>query len=116
MWFKNLQVYRFPTLWDITPARLGEQLGRHAFRSCTSYELQTRGWASPRDNDLLVHAVNGQLLIALCTEKKLLPASVIKEVSKAKAGELEERQGFKPGRKQLRDEPPIQPGSGRRPG
>ena len=103
MWFKNLQVYRFPAPWDITPARLGEQLGRHAFRSCTSYELQTQGWASPRDNDLLVHAVNGQLLIALCTEKKLLPASVIKEVTKTRASELEVRQGFKPGRKQLRE-------------
>lgn len=103
MWFKNLQVYRFPAPWDITPARLGEQLGRHAFRSCTSYELQTQGWASPRDNDLLVHAVNGQLLIALCTEKKLLPASVIKEVTKTRASELEQRQGFKPGRKQLRE-------------
>lgn len=103
MWFKNLQVYRFPAPWDITPARLGEQLGRHAFRSCTSYELQTQGWASPRDNDLLVHAVNGQLLIALGTEKKLLPASVIKEVTKTRASELEQRQGFKPGRKQLRE-------------
>ena len=103
MWFKNLQIYRFPAPWDITPARLGEQLARHAFRACTSYELQTQGWASPRDNDLLVHAVHGQLLIALGAEKKLLPASVIKEVTKEKAAELEDRQGFTPGRKQLRE-------------
>ena len=103
MWFKNLQIFRFPAPWEITPARLSEQLARHAFRSCTSYELQTQGWASPRDNDLLVHAVHGQLLIALGTEKKLLPASVIKEVTKEKAAELEDRQGFTPGRKQLRE-------------
>jgi recombination associated protein RdgC len=103
MWFKNLQVYRFPAPWDITPAQLDQQLARHAFRSASSYEMQTHGWASPRDNDSLVHAVNGQLLITLGAEKKLLPASVIKEVTKAKAAELEERQGFKPGRKQVRE-------------
>ncbi len=103
MWFKNLQVYRCPAPWDISPRQLQEQLSRHAFRPASSFELQTQGWASPRENDLLVHAVNGQFLIALGAEKKLLPASVIKEVTKEKAASLEELQGFKPGRKQLRD-------------
>lgn len=98
MWLKNLQIYRFPAPWEITPTQLHDQLVRHAFRACASYELQTQVWTSPRDNDLLVHAVNGQLLIALGTEKKLLPASVIKEATKDKAAELEERQGFKSGR------------------
>ena len=65
--------------------------------------MQSQGWISPRDNGLLVHEVNKQLLFALGTEKKLLPASVINQVSKAKAVEIEEQQGFKPGRKQLRE-------------
>ena len=78
-------------------------MGRHAFRAATGYEMQTQGWASPRDDGGLVHTVNGQMLISLCTEKKLLPASVIKEVTKAKALEAEERQGYKPGRKQMRE-------------
>ncbi len=103
MWFKNLQVFRFPAPWNITIAQLEEQLNRTPFRSCTSYELQTQGWASPRENGALVHAVNGQWLIALGTEKKLLPASVIKELVKVRALDMEQRQGFKPGRKQLRE-------------
>ena len=103
MWFKNLQVYRFPAPWKISASSLEEQLGRHVFRATSGYEMQTQGWASPRDDGGLVHAVHGQLLISLCTEKKLLPSSVIKEAVKAKAIEAEERQGYKPGRKQLRD-------------
>jgi len=103
MWFRNLQVYRFPAPWKISASSLEEQLGRHAFRAATGYEMQTQGWASPRDDGGLVHTVNGQMQISLCTEKKLLPASVIKEVTKAKALEAEERQGYKPGRKQMRE-------------
>ena len=103
MWFRNLQVYRFPAPWNISASNLEEQLGRQAFRATSGFEMQTQGWASPREDGGLVHSVNGQMLISLRTEKKLLPASVIKEATRAKAIEAEERQGYKPGRKQLRD-------------
>ena len=103
MWFRNLQVYRFPAPWKIDASRLEEQLGRHVFRAASGFEIQTQGWASPRDDGGLVHSINGQMLISLCTEKKLLPASVIKEEIKVRAIEAEERQGYKPGRKQLRE-------------
>ena len=96
-------MYRFPAPWKISASSFEEQLGRNAFRSASGFEMQTQGWASPRDDGGLVHTVHGQMLISLCTEKKLLPASVIKEVTKAKAIEAEERQGYKPGRKQMRD-------------
>lgn len=103
MWFKNLQVYRFPAPWDIAPAHLAEQLTRHPFRPVSGYEIQSSGWAPPRDNGTLVHALNGQMLIALGSEKKLLPSSVVKEEIKVRALKAEEMQGYKPGRKQLRD-------------
>jgi recombination associated protein RdgC len=61
------------------------------------------GWASPRNNDQLVHSVNQQLLLLLTTEKKLLPSTIINQVTKAKAAELEEQQGFAPGRKAMKD-------------
>jgi recombination associated protein RdgC len=65
--------------------------------------MQTEGWVSPRDNGMLVHTVNRQMLLQLGTEKKLLPSTVINQVSKARAAELEEQQGFKPGRKQMKE-------------
>jgi recombination associated protein RdgC len=39
----------------------------------------------------------------LGTEKKLLPSSVINQVAKAKAAELEEQQGFPPGKKAMKE-------------
>ncbi|HEX2530182.1 MAG TPA: recombination-associated protein RdgC, partial [Burkholderiaceae bacterium] len=89
--------------WTATPEQLQARLAPHAFVPCSSLELQSQGWVSPRDNDMLVHAVNRQLLLQLGTEKKLLPATVINQVAKARAAELEEQQGFKPGRKQMKE-------------
>jgi recombination associated protein RdgC len=103
MWFKNLQIYRLPAPWAVSAEQLEANLAPQAFAGCSSLELQSQGWMSPRENGQLVHTVNRQLLLLLGTEKKLLPSSVINQVAKAKAAELEEQQGFKPGRKQMKE-------------
>lgn len=103
MWFKNLQIYRLVSNWAVTGAKLEESLAKQQFEPCSSAEMSSQGWISPRDNGQLVHTVGRQMLLRLCTEKKLLPASVINQVTKARAAELEDQQGFKPGRKQLKE-------------
>ncbi|MFZ6655881.1 recombination-associated protein RdgC [Undibacterium sp. TJN19] len=101
MWFKNLQVFRLTQPWRITGDELHAQLAKIQFSQVASNEMQSQGWDSPRGNDQLVHAVNKQFLLSLATEKKLLPSSVINQVTKARALELEEEQGFAPGRKAM---------------
>jgi len=103
MWFKNLQIYRLPAPWDYTPEQLEKALAPQSFVPATSNELLRQGWDTPRPNGGLVHVVNKQMLILLGTEKKLLPASVINQVAKAKAAELEEAQGFAPGKKAMKE-------------
>ena len=103
MWFKNLQIYRLPAPWAMSQDQLEAALAPQAFHAANSLDLQNQGWASPRENGALVHAVNQQFLLCLATEKKLLPSSVVNQVSKAKAAEIEEQQGFKPGRKQMKE-------------
>jgi len=103
MWFKNLQLHRLPAPWSVTPGQMEKWLAPHAFAPGSSVEMQSHGWASPRDNGSLVYALNGQMLLTFRAEKKLLPASVVTQVTKARAAELEEQQGFKPGRKQMRE-------------
>ncbi|AZG13384.1 MULTISPECIES: recombination-associated protein RdgC [Cupriavidus] len=103
MWFKNLQIHRFSAPWTLSAEDVEASLAKHAFYPGTSLEMQTQGWASPRDNGQLVHCVNRQMLLVLRTEKKLLPATVVNQVTKARAAEIEEQQGFKPGRKQLKE-------------
>ncbi|MEH6434336.1 recombination-associated protein RdgC [Massilia sp. DD77] len=104
MFFKNLQVYRLPAPWAMTAESLASSLASHAFAPASSNELLRQGWAAPRgDGTPLVHAVNGQFLMQLATEKKVLPAKVINQVAKAKAAELEEQQGFPPGKKAMKE-------------
>jgi recombination associated protein RdgC len=103
MWFKNLQIYRLPAPWAYTPEQLEAALAPQSFVPATSNELLRQGWDSPRGNGSLVHVVNKQMLIVLGTEKKLLPSSVINQVAKAKAAELEEQQGFAPGKKAMKE-------------
>ncbi|WP_020655880.1 recombination-associated protein RdgC [Massilia niastensis] len=103
MWFKNLQIYRLPAPWAFTPEQMEEALQSQAFVPASSNELLQQGWDSPRNNGKLVHVVNKQMLMMLGTEKKLLPSTVINQVAKAKAAELEEQQGFPPGKKAMKE-------------
>jgi len=103
MFFRNAQIYRLPAGYDMTAERLNELLAAQAFRPATSAELTTSGWVPPTKDGGLVRTVNKQLLIALQTEKKLLPGSVITQVAKAKAAELEEQQGYPVGRKAMKE-------------
>ena len=103
MWFKNLQIYRLRNC-TIAASQLEEALAMHALQGCGSMDMQSRGWIAPRkDVDALVHALNGQMLVALGVEQKLLPASVINQYAQARADEIEEESGTRPGRKQMRE-------------
>jgi len=101
--FKNLQIYRLPCNWGITADELASMLAPQAFTPPSSNELLRQGWDAPRPNGGLVHTVNKQMLIRLRGEKKLLPATVINQVTKARAAEMEEAQGFAPGKKAMKE-------------
>ncbi|EJN06450.1 recombination-associated protein RdgC [Herbaspirillum sp. YR522] len=101
--FRNAQIYRLPSPWAVTHQELEPHLSPQSFTAPSSIELKAQGWVAPRDSGMLVHAVNRQFLLQLTTEKKLLPSSVINQVTKVRAAELEEQQGFPPGRKQTKE-------------
>jgi len=101
--FKNLQLYRLPAPWAMTAAALEQAIARQAFTPASSNELLRQGWEPPREGGALVHAVAGQYLLQLKTEKKLMPATAVNAVAKAKADELEEQQGFRPGKKAMKE-------------
>jgi recombination associated protein RdgC len=102
MWFKNLLVYRL-TKWEVTPEALEEKLSRNAIQPCSAMEMQRLGWVSPKEEGLpLVHSLGSQMLICLGVEKKLLPTTVINKFAKSRAADIEEQQGYKPGRKQMK--------------
>lgn len=103
MWFKNLCFYRLPLAREMTREFLENQLQNQTLQGCGSQEAQSLGWLAPRDNGTLLHQVNGQWLLALGIEQKLLPASVVNQFAKDKARDILETQGRKVGRKEMRD-------------
>lgn len=103
MWFRNLQAYRIIS-GNITPNSLEEALSQHALQQCMQMEMQSRGWVVPREEqENFVHAYGQQWLIAFAVEKKLLPAAVINQHAKNRLAQIEHMQGYKPGKKQIRD-------------
>ncbi|MBL8481607.1 MAG: recombination-associated protein RdgC [Rhodocyclaceae bacterium] len=103
MWFKNLQLYRLPSPWAADPGALEQQLARAQFQRCSASDLASHGFVPPQADGALLHSVGGQWLIAFKTEQKLLPASVVNQVAADRAEEIEAQQGFKPGRKQMKE-------------
>ncbi len=101
-----------------------------AFQPCGANDAESTGWTPPREGGALVHECNRQLLIQqdealaklafppcgtlvhecnrqlliqLTTESKIMPASSIAQILKVRCAELEQQQGFKPGRKQQKE-------------
>ena len=101
MWFRNLRLYRLSLPWN-NPLQLNELLAKKPLTRCGGLDLISRGWVHPK-HDSFVHAVNGQWLLALGIEQKLLPASVVRQVAQERAAEIEAEQDRKLGRKELRD-------------
>lgn len=101
--FKNLQIYRLPKSLGMSRESIMEQMAKTAFQPCGSLDLKRSGWTSPTKNGDLVHAVACHWLISLCVEEKILPASVVDQVVKERAEAIEEQQGSRPGRKQLKE-------------
>lgn len=103
MWFKNLVVYRLGAEWTISAAELEDRCAQRALQPCGAFDMQTRGWVHSSAAKRYVHTTNGQHLIALGVEQKLLPASIIRQVASERAVELEQQQGYPVGRRQMRE-------------
>ncbi len=103
MWFKNLLVYRLASDSKITADDLEDKLKANALQPCGSFEMESRGWVSPRGNDQFVHSLQRQWLLSFGVNQKLLPGSIITQTAKERAATLAEKQEHPVGRKQMRD-------------
>lgn len=103
MWLKNLTLYRLPAQWPVTAAVLEPKLAAKALAPCPSFQMESRGWSSPRADGLYLHGQDQQWLLALGVEQKLLPSTVIRQVAEERAAALALQQGHPVGRKQMRD-------------
>jgi recombination associated protein RdgC len=103
MWFKNLQIFRLPNSGDLTVDAIEEKLSSRPLQPCAGSLPSSFGWVPPCPEGRYVHAVNRQWLIALGTERKILPSSVVKQYVRERAQAIEEDEGRRVGRRELRD-------------
>ncbi len=87
----------------MTAGDLESQLANHPLRPCGPFDMSSRGWVPVTQGGRLLHTVNQQHMIALGTDDKLLPGSIIRQVAQERAEIQAAEQGFPVGRKQMRD-------------
>jgi recombination associated protein RdgC len=103
MLFKNLVFHRLPAKWEMSAAELEGQLAGRTLQPCGPFDMSSKGWLPVTQGGRLLHTVNQQHLIALGTDDKLLPGSIIKQVAQERSEIQAQEQGFPVGRKQMRD-------------
>lgn len=103
MFFKNLQLYRVLPDWTITADELEQQLARRPFAPPGAQDFESRGWVSPADDGALVRTVGNHWMVCLQSDEKILPAAVVKQIAEERADELAEQQGYKLGRKAMKE-------------
>lgn len=103
--FKNLTVYRMGPDWTATAAEIEAELDKARFVECGATQQKSMGWVEPRGeaHAPLVEVVDGQILLKLMTEQRVVPGSVIKKRTEEIAARIEEQTGRKPGKKQVKD-------------
>ncbi len=105
MWFKNIHFYKFEDDFKLDAQALHTALETRKARGCGQMEMSAQGWCPPLGNDglMLVHQTDGNLMLCLRREDKVLPASLIKEEVELKAQEIEQHAGRPVGRKERLD-------------
>lgn len=103
MFFRNLKLFR---LTDDFPraGALADKMNSATLAHCGVMTPKTQGWIPPRKEpgELLV-SVQRQHYAVLGSEEKVLPGAVVRKHLEEKVKQIEESQGFKAGRKQIRD-------------
>ncbi|MNX26747.1 Recombination-associated protein RdgC [compost metagenome] len=106
--FRTLRLYRLnENAAQLIGRDLNEDLVKHTFRPGQNIELQSIGWAPYSEHsDNLAHAGQGdkvQFFMRLRVENKVMPPAAINQITKARAAEIAEQQGYRPGRKQMKE-------------
>ena len=98
-------VYRLAADWTASVAQIDEALAAARFAECGATQPRAMGWVPPRGeaHGALIEAIDGQWLLQLMVETKVVPGSVIKRQVDALATRIEQQTGRKPGKKETRE-------------
>ncbi len=103
--FKNLIIYRIASGLTYTASGLAEALAKEPFQPCAPTQPLAVGWIPPRgiEHAPLAEAVDGNYLLKLQREQRILPASVVAKRVDELADQIEQQTGRRPGKKSRKD-------------
>jgi len=110
MWFKQIQLFQLSDLTGITTESLNEKLALLAFQACGKSTPSTLGWVPPleeEENASFAQTVNGNSMICLQIEEKIMPSFVVRQALQDKIKQIESTDHRKMGQKEkltLKDE------------
>jgi recombination associated protein RdgC len=100
-------VIKNATLYALTRALATDELTtgleKLPFGETTALQMVNSGWVPPFAGSNLVHEVDQVKVVALRVDTKVLPTSAVNMAVRDKAREIEEQQGYKPGRRQMKE-------------
>ncbi len=97
--FKNALVYRIDEAWTAPSLdELEARLAAGRFNECAPTQLESTGWTEPRGkkHGALVESIGGHWMLRLSSERKAVPASVVKTELEARLEAIEAQTGRKP--------------------
>lgn len=103
--FKSASIYRIGSGWIPDATKVEAALAEAAFVPCGPTQLRSTGWTEPRGkaHGALLESVAGQWILKVMTEKKDLPGSVVAQAVQERLLAIEENEGRKVGKKELRE-------------
>lgn len=98
-------IYRLVSGWPANVEALESALQAAIFTPCGASQEKSVGWVEPRGHahGALVEVIDGQWIMKLRMEAKVLPASVVKRKVQEEIDRIEVTTGRKPGKKERRD-------------
>ena len=93
MFFKNAHFFKLPHDFELDVEQLSDQLSQYAFAPCLPKMLESIGWKGAfGDGTELFYATQGNILLTLAVQDKILPASVIKEQTDERIADIEKKE------------------------
>lgn len=100
MWFKNIQMYKIPSLKKYSEIEFEDILKNERFKPCGEHDLIKTGFETVFEDDpedKLCRKVGNSFFFRLKTEEKSIPSSVIKDELKRRIAKHEkDNEGNKP--------------------
>jgi recombination associated protein RdgC len=101
---KTATIYRIGPDWAGDLSAIEQALATAQFVPCGATQQKSSGWVPPReDHGALAESVDGQIIMKLMGEQRIVPGAVVKRRADDIAEQMEKETGRKPGKKIMKE-------------